>query len=72
MQERRKALKSGRPQRLNRIDLYGKNLIPMEKLQYKNLEGHGPWFLCLCLHDCEALNPRPVTLWLDENKLATV
>ena len=30
----------GGPQRLNRIDLYGKNLIPMEKLY--NLGGHGP------------------------------
>ena len=29
----------GGPQRLNRIDLYGKNLIPMEKLY--NLGG--PW-----------------------------
>ena len=38
-QERRKALKSGVPQRLNRIDLYGKNLTPTEKLY--NLGG--PW-----------------------------
>ena len=30
MQERRKALKSGGPQRLNRVDLYGKSLISME------------------------------------------
>ena len=29
------------PQRLNRVDLYGKNLIHMEKSQ--NLEGHGPF-----------------------------
>ena len=34
MQECRKALKSGEPQRLKRVDLYGRNLIPME--------GHGP------------------------------
>ena len=39
-QERRKALKSGGSQTLNRIVLYGKNLIPMEKLQ--NLGGPGP------------------------------
>ena len=31
MQECRKALKSGRAQRLNMVDLYGKNGIPMEK-----------------------------------------
>ena len=28
------------PQKLNKIDLYGKNLIPMKKLY--NLGGHGP------------------------------
>ena len=32
MQECRKALKSEGPHRLNSIDLYGKNVIPMEKL----------------------------------------
>ena len=37
-EHRNAALKSGGPQRLNRVDLYGKNLIPMEKLQ--NLGGH--------------------------------
>ena len=54
-QERRKALKSGGAKSLNRIDLYGKNLIPMEKLY--NL--WGPWppwpprFLPLCTaHMC--------------------
>ena len=31
-QECKKAFKSGGPQRLNRIDLYGKKLIPMEIL----------------------------------------
>ena len=31
MQECRKALKSEGPQRLNMVDLYGKNVIPMEK-----------------------------------------
>ena len=50
-QERRKALKSGGAKSLNRIDLYGKNSIPMEKLY--NL--WGPWppwpprFLRLCM-----------------------
>ena len=39
-QEYRKALESGGPQRLNRVDLYGKNLILMKNLQ--NLGGHGP------------------------------
>ena len=38
-QERRKALKTGGAKSLNRIDLYGKNSIPMEKLY--NL--WGPW-----------------------------
>ena len=38
-QELRKALKSVGAKSLNRIDLYGKNLIPMEKLY--NL--WGPW-----------------------------
>ena len=32
MQECRKALKSGGPQRLNMVDLYDKHVIPMEKL----------------------------------------
>ena len=32
MQECRKALKSRGAQRLNMFDLYGKNVIPMEKL----------------------------------------
>ena len=33
MQECRKALKSGEgAQRFNRVDIYGKNVIPMEKL----------------------------------------
>ena len=31
-QEHRKALKFGGPQRVNRVDLCGKNLIPMENL----------------------------------------
>ena len=31
-QGRRKALMTGGPQRLNRVNLYGKNPIPMEKL----------------------------------------
>ena len=47
-QERRNAaFKSRGPKRLNRVDLYGKNLIPMEKLQISG--GHGPSaprFLC--------------------------
>ena len=47
--ERKNALKSGGAQRLNRVVLYGKNLISMEKLQ--NLGAlpppHPPRFLCL-------------------------
>ena len=56
MQEHRKALKSGGEQRLKRVDLYGKNVILMEKL---NLEWprSGPWppqflypYMCTCIH----------------------
>ena len=32
MQECREARKSGGPQRLNMVDFYGKNVIPMVKL----------------------------------------
>ena len=39
MQECRKALKSGEAQRFNMADMYGKNVIPMEKL--KNLRPSG-------------------------------
>ena len=48
--ERKKALKSGGPQRLKWIDLYGKDLIPIEKLY--NQRAMPLWssqFLCLCI-----------------------
>ena len=50
----KKPFKSGGPQRLNRIDLYGKKLIPMEK-NYKKWGSHAPVApqlvrLCLGVH----------------------
>ena len=38
----KKAFKPGGPQRLYRIDLYGKKLIPVLWRNYKKWGGHGP------------------------------